>query len=372
MSWTEVFSEGAQWQKERRLISPVFNAKNMQSYIPFVEQVTSDLLRELRREMQLKGEADFGELLVFFGADIFAKTSLGGEIRALESREVQLFADVKGVASAIRRRISARLPYWKVPGLARWLDNAQAASSRLHKTLEEIMSKTEKASGTIAQKLKALAEGEKFSRKEFLDNLTTLFLGGADTTSKVLCWAFYHLAIDHSLQEQVANEVKGLPEEQLSFAQLDSLLWVQAVWLESLRCHGPSGYMPLETAEPLTFQGRRVPARTTVWVATRHILCHDPEVQKQLGLDLRSYRPSRWLGPKGLIKHPPFDALSYGHGARICVGMPLANYEGTLVLARVLQHFVLHWTKQPLNEVSHGLTSNEPDAAVCIGLRERS
>ena len=364
------FSEGAQWQKERRLIAPVFNAKNMQSYVPAVEQVTSKLLGELRREMRLKGEADFGQLLAFFGADVFAMTSLGGDIRALECREVQLLKDVKAVSKAIRRRITARLPYWKVPGLGRW-DGVQKASERLQQTLEEIMG-TERASETIAWKLKALAEGETFSRKELLDNLTTLFLRGADT-SKVLCWAFYHLAIDEVLQEQVFKEVKELPEGHLSFAHLASLLWLQAVWLESLRCHGPSGYMPLETLEALSLQGRRVPAGTTLWLATRHMLRHDPEVQAKLGSDLQSYRPSRWFAsPNSLVRHPPFDTLPYGHPPRTCVAMPLANYQATLVLARVLHSFKLHWYKAPLKEISHGLTSNDFDAPVVIQLQGRS
>ena len=131
------------------------------------------------------------------------------------------------------------------------------------------------------------------------------------------------------------------------------------------------GYMPLEAAEPVTLLGRRVPARTTVWIAMWGILQNHPEVRRKLGDDLRNYRPSRWLGSEGIIKHTPFDALGYGHGARLCVGMPLANYEGQLVLARVLQKFVLEWTKAPLNEVSYGLTSNVPDEAVSINLRDR-
>lgn len=46
-----------------------------------------------------------------------------------------------------------------------------------------------------------------------------------------------------------------------------------------------------------------------------------------MGDNLREYRPSRWLS-SGLIQHEPLDALAYGHGSRICIGMPLANYTG--------------------------------------------
>ena len=66
----------------------------------------------------------------------------------------------------------------------------QTAKELPHRRLEEIMRRADTPERTIAQNLKGMLDSEKFSRKDFLDHLTTLFLGRADTTSKVLCWAF--------------------------------------------------------------------------------------------------------------------------------------------------------------------------------------
>ena len=128
-----------------------------------------------------------------------------------------------------------------------------------------------------------MVDGDKFTQKEFLDHLTTIFLGGADTTSRVLCWVFYYLARDPKLQEHVAQEVRDLPEA-LSAKDLDTLLWVQAVWKETLRYHSASVYMPLEAHEPATLAGRVVPEGTAVWIAIRHILRNDPAMKCSLGM----------------------------------------------------------------------------------------
>ncbi len=37
---------------------------------------------------------------------------------------------------------------------------------------------------------------------------------------------------------------------------------------------------------------------------------------------------------QGIVKCPPFDSLAFGHGARVCLGKQLADYEGRLVIAQ--------------------------------------
>ena len=110
----------------------------------------------------------------------------------------------------------------------------------------------------------------------------------------------------------------------------------------------------------------------------RHMLKTAPEVKAKLGDDLEVFRPARWIASEarelfleqqnskdlflrekyqripaflifltsdkfwlctafhqGIVKCPPFDSLAFGHGARICLGKQLADYEGRLVIAQV-------------------------------------
>eukprot|EP00438_Fugacium_kawagutii_P020491 Skav224515 [mRNA] locus=scaffold4480:6995:11410:+ [translate_table: standard] len=163
-------------------------------------------------------------------------------------------------------------------------------------------------------------------RLEVVGNLITLFIAGTDTTS-ALGWAFYSLAFDQELQQRVADEVKDLPDE----VSPQQLVTSPQRW--DRQCHGM--WAELE-------------------VCYRHLLKNAPEVKAKLGDDLQHFRPSRWIGPEarsGIVKCPPFDSLAFGHGVRACLGKQLADYEGRLVIAQVLRHFVLEkWTGPPLKE----------------------
>ena len=133
----------------------------------------------------------------------------------------------------------------------------------------------------------------------------------------------------------------------------DSVELLQAMWLETLRMHGAAPFQSLTNLEPIKLAGRTVPPRTRIWLHYRYIMNNSPEMKEKLGDDLDKFRPARWMGPEGIIKHSPFDSLAYGHGARVCLGRHLADYEGKLVLASVLKNFELEkWSKPPMEEVT--------------------
>lgn len=289
----------------------------------------------------------------------------------LEKRSSDIVSDVKALFQAFQTRMFAPLPYWKVPGLASFFDNGAQVSQRFYNRSEQILQTAKGGGRCIVDKLKDM-DGDKFSHSELMDNLTVLFLAGTDTTSLALCWSFYYLSKDLQLQTAVAQEVRMLPDDEISLTELETLPTVQAVWLETLRCHGPANALELQSTEEITLAGRKLPAGTEFLIAIRNILKNDPEVKKKLGDDLQVFRPSRWLGPDGIVKHAPFDSLAFGYGPRICLGMRLAEYEGLLVIAKVVQKFILEqWDKPPLMETAN-FVSNEPAAPVSIKLRPRS
>mmetsp|Transcript_36513 Transcript_36513/g.85534 ORF Transcript_36513/g.85534 Transcript_36513/m.85534 type:complete len:487 (-) Transcript_36513:147-1607(-) len=363
-------SEGERWKRERRVLAPPFNSKSVESHIPAIEEVAQQLLMEITKDAP-KGKVDFSALLPLYSAEVVCKTALGQELQLLETRNAEITSDIKRLFQAVQLRYFSPVPYWKIPGLAWLIDNGAEISRRFDRRSEEILKNASRSRKSIAQKLMDM-DGDRFTHKELLENITGLFVAGTDTTSLTTCWAFYHLARDPAFQTKVAEEVRSLPDHEVSSAQLDSFPLLQALWLETLRCHGPLTFMELEPTEPVTLVGRKLPVGTTILLALRSILRNDPEVKKELGDDLHDFRPSRWLGPEGLNRHAPFDALPFGYGPRICVGMRLADYEARLAIAKVVQRFVLEkWDRPPLIETM-STVGNQPEEPVSIGVRLRS
>ncbi|CAE7893152.1 CYP4C21 [Symbiodinium necroappetens] len=365
------FSEGERWKRERRILSPAFNAKNVESLIPAVQCVSEQLLQEIDKEVSAGKEVDFSALLPLYTADVICKTALGQELNLLQTRCPDLIDDMKVLEDAVQTRMFAPLPYWKVPGLAPWIDDGDKIKQKFDKRCQQTMKLADSGGKSITEKLRAM-EGDKLTNQELLDNILVLLIAGTDTTSQVLGWVFYNLSRDQELQKQVAQEVRSLPPGELSTEQLESLHLVRAVWLETLRVTGPAAFLGFENLEEFTLAGKRQPPGTQFTVPFQYILENDPEVKKKLGNDLRSYRPSRWLGPEGIIKHPPFDTLPFGFGPRICLGMRLAEYEGLLAIARVVQKFAFMPWEKPEPEKTLSFTSNTPVEHITIGVQPRT
>ena len=151
----------------------------------------------------------------------------------------------------------------------------------------------------------------------------------------------------------------------------ESVELLSAMWLETLRFHGAAPFQSVTNIEPITLAGRTVPPHTKIWLHYRYIMNNSPEMKKKLGEDLNIFRPARWIGPQGIIKHPPFDSLAFGHGPRICLGRYLADYEGKIVLAMVLKKFVLEkWAKPPMEERTGFLIFPAEDVVIRLRRRE--
>jgi len=346
------FSEGDQWKKERRLMAPAFNAKNVEQYAPTVSESVGDLLTVMERDNKNNGEVNFTQLLIRFTSEVITKTAWGFEEQALVKDESTLVDDINGVMDALGSRLVNPFPYYRVPGLARLVDGGDLGMANIEKRVLTVMdTMANQGKATVVEKLRK-AEGEQFTRKQLVANLRVLLLAGSDTTSQALSWAFYHLASKQELQSQVAAEASALKEGSVTTEDLDALPLVKALWLETLRLQGAAPFDEFGTKEPLAVAGRVVPPHTDIIALYRYMIINSSKAKAVLGEDLEQFRPSRWLGPDGaVVKCPPFDTLAFGNGARMCLGMRLADFEGRLTIVRVLQRFRLKpWQGPPMKE----------------------
>ncbi|CAJ1351757.1 unnamed protein product [Effrenium voratum] len=359
------FSEGDLWKRERRLLSPAFNAKSLLGYVPSVTELTQTLLDQLAADARNSGQVNFTELLPLYTADVLCRAAFGSDLGMLKNRTRGLVEDVKSIFSALNKRTFFPFPYWKLPFIGRLMDEGYGASQRLGAKMMKLMQEQAGQGNTVVEKLRQL-EGDTFTQEELVGNLKVLFMAGTDTTSLALSWAFYFLACDEELQQSIFEEVKNLPAE-VSPSQLDGLLMVNAMWLETLRFKGPAPFDVTQLQAPLELAGRTVPAGTEVINCYRYVLRTEPALKAKLGEDLDVFRAQRWLGPEGIVKCPPFDSLAFGSSSRVCLGRQLADYEGRLVLAKVMQNFSFEkWSKAPMKELTQFVLVPAEDVVISL------
>lgn len=155
---------------------------------------------------------------------------------------------------------------------------------------------------------------------EILDHIGA----GHETTGVALTYITHHLSISTRYQTLLRVELETLRAQgstSPTFKQIDSLPFLNAVILETLRLNSPiPGSQPRITpAAGCTLDGYFIPGGVTVagqaWSLHR-AFWSDPEV----------WRPERWLEGEGKGKEGERWLWMFGSGGRGCVGKWLAIY----------------------------------------------
>jgi len=341
-------AEGHKWSKERRLMAPAFNAKNVSAYFQGIREVVASLMARISHDDAQHGIVNFSEILPDFSADVIVKVAFGHDLRALHMKHPEV-ADITRLFEVITMRMMSPLPFWRLPILGPLLDHGAAISSRLQKWVWNLAQCAPPATErpTLVRKLME-QEQDQFGSEELVGNLATLFMAGTDTTSNQLAWALYELSMLPDVQEEAAAEVRTkTPHGVLELADLEQLPLISAIWLESLRLRSVAPFVGLTSAEPFELAGRRVPAGTNLFLLLRRAQHQHADVRALLGNDMSEFRPKRWLkegadsstGAAVLHRIPTLDTIAFGHGARYCLGKGLADAEARLALAEILRHF---------------------------------
>ncbi|MFE9366010.1 cytochrome P450 [Streptomyces sp. NPDC006978] len=173
-------------------------------------------------------------------------------------------------------------------------------------------------------------EDQSFTSREIIDQLTTFYGAGTDTTATTLAWALHLLAQHQEVEDRVHAEVDAvLAGTPAGVEHLPRLPLTARVIKEALRLY-PAAWMVPRTATADTRLGNHhVPAGMTV--------IYSPYVIQRLS-DLYEqpdrFDPDRWDHDRR--PQPPRHAfLPFGGGARKCIAEDFAVTHATIALATI-------------------------------------
>mmetsp|Transcript_11242 Transcript_11242/g.45722 ORF Transcript_11242/g.45722 Transcript_11242/m.45722 type:complete len:519 (+) Transcript_11242:96-1652(+) len=158
--------------------------------------------------------------------------------------------------------------------------------------------------------------------------------GGTDTQAAAMQWFIVALCnypeIQQKLQEEIDHVLQGATptgEDRKRLPYMNSVLnEVYRRWTILPLA------LPHMTATDIVVDGYRIPAGTTV-IANQWALNHDPEIWPEPS----KFMPERF---KDMTKQELDNVmLSFGRGARVCPGKPLADIQICIVLATIIQRF---------------------------------
>ena len=378
------FASGKEHRERKKLVSHIYANQTVlgTEFSQLVQRKVAGFLEFLEREPAVASE--IFSSLHYFSFDAISEFVYGsrhGGTKALSGPNRDLIADILNPA---RRRLAwfaVHFPAWtswvttRTGLLEKGLGSLGLLPMRKPYTysgirkhaLEAFYSfknapaaeKAEVAETTVIGRLFKVREETNMSDLDIASECSDHLLAGIDTTSDSLMfmiWALSlpeHDAIQNKLREELSHisvDARGLPVPR----ELTQLPYLSAVIRESLRLYTPlPAFEPRSALVDTVIDGYHIPAGTIVGMSP-FCLHRDATVYPSP----LSFQPERWLTPSGALI-PESDPRNryfwaFSSGARMCIGMHLANAEMLTLMAALYRKYR---TSARHPDTSPGITS---------------
>lgn len=344
-----VTAEGEEWQRQKRLLQPLFTRAATSRLAAAIEQeagaVVEDVWRSPDRVVDALATAERYALRVL-GRILFRDPRSVDEhmnaalARLIPRTELQIAERVQRPHLPLR---------WPTPHNRRFAATRDALRGTIERAIAAQAPHADHHTDLLAQLRGARdPEGERpLSEREVRDQALIFLLAGYSTSSNALCSALYLLGRNPAIQEEIAAGGEEL---------------ARAAVQEALRLHPPSYVLGRRAGDDgAEIAGYALPRGTDVlvspWATHRH-----PEFWS----DPETFDPWRFAGDG---RRDPYAWVPFGVGARACIGRQLALLEATLLLRALLERFRVE-SLDAEYPMAH-LISARPDRPVRIACRPR-
>ena len=316
---------GERHRRERKLMTPPFHGERMRAYGAIIRERALAEAETWRRGRDVV----LGKAMRQITLDVILRAVLGVEgnartdrFRAATVAMLDAYTPPLLVLPALRRPLGPFGP---------WARFVRARDAVRDLFLEEIHAR--RAGGTAGREdiLSLLVDaryedGSALADDELVDELRTLIVGGHDTTTTALVWAFFHLHRAPRALDALRAELAPLGTDPSAEA-LEKLPYLGAVCNEALRLHPVVPIVPRRALRAFTFRGHAVLPGQHVSLATT-LLHTRPDVWE----DPERFAPERFLAKK----YTPFEFAPFGGGPRRCIGAAFGAYQMRIVLGAIL------------------------------------
>lgn len=367
------------WKRDRFLLNEIFSQKSVVNFhrvfVDYSERLVDKWKDSIERTEGSLEINIYPQLLALF-LDIVGQVAIGKDFAALEGKAKDFLNSLQYIVYQSTRPAHQFTTWWKYVPLPsnRQLDKAFHAVNDFVEQL--IVQKKAISEPQLSNVLESLLRSQNesttelgiISDREIRDNLLAIIANGHETVATSVSFSLYLLARHPGKLARARFEVDSIMEEgKLTEAGVTKLDYLNAVIWETLRFTPPMAGLQRISRDSDNLEGWSIPANQVIGITLKPL--HDDP--KYFGDGAEEFHPERYLdgedtmppaplpkisADKGqcplkrfwrsepekyskIDKNPVCMPLSFGDGARKCVGEHFAMYEMKVVLAVLLYHF---------------------------------
>ncbi|XP_072949233.1 cytochrome P450 9e2-like [Epargyreus clarus] len=360
--------KGSEWKAVRSTITPSFSASRLKIMLPLIEVCSQQMVEFLNQYD--KSEIEMKDVLGHFTLEVIGTCAFGIKSNALEdenARFVKVAERFNYISGPKRVLLFSLLMF--MPELIRFLNISffnYESTSELMRMLKN--TKTERKASNIRKNdflqllLDAAAkdrdENDKSKNNTCLDDDTIdaqslLFLiAGYETSSTLLSFATYMMAVKPELQEKLRNHIEEVTEgKEISYEILSQLDYLEAFLLETLRLYPPVARVDRVCTKKYLLPDSNVHVDVGEIVSIPIYALH---MNPQLYPDPKEFKPERFMNEE---KKRPSHFLSFGIGPRNCIGLRFAMFTAKYAMVCLVKNFKFSTCSKTENPVQFDLRS---------------
>lgn len=343
---------GTEWETQRKMVYPAFTHANLRRTFDMMYQASEDIITKINHLIDQNKPVSIDPLMTFVTADIIYRTLFSMKLNEADSKTI--YKAFNRFQSAVQP--CALLKLYGLPTLYhRW--KIKKATAQIHNIITPIIQQRYEQyhqQGIAGEDiLGALLEAKDpetdnhFTLQGLVDQVSSIFLAGHETSASTLTWALYLLAETPEIQQECREQI---PTDGFDHTDLKKLTKLSNVFDETLRLYPPISFLLREATCPLTIRKKEIPEKAMIAMSPWLIQRNPNEWQCP-----HQFNPDRF-DDDATSEARKHAYLPFGKGPRTCVGAAFAKQESLIIMANILKHFTLSYDKpkkpKPISRVT--------------------
>lgn len=333
-------SEGAFWQKQRKLIQPAFHRKQLVNLLDTIQ----DAIKAELSNIETDSSKDIFPVFNNLAFQTVVKSLFSSAVNQQEINRLQHITEAaqKMLVKELRQPY---LGWWfTLSGqIKKHVLEAEEARNILRKLVDKRKQSGKRENDLLDMLLDARYEdGSAMADEQLIDEILILFTAGHETTSNALTFTCELLARNPEIQEKIYNEVikaKSNSESLMDF--IKNCNFTKNVIEESLRLYPPAYFIDRVNIEDDQFGGMDFPKDSNLLFSLLEIHTN-PNYWK----NPQEFKPERFSNVSA--SHFSGQYFPFGAGPRMCIGNNFAMYEMILALAEIMATYKISEKTEPI------------------------